>query len=112
MRVSWISDIELPGWNISYYYLTYFAQIPGRNRPENSFQETVGVSESLMDLAVDKLLVRPEVEHVFEMRAVLKLENLEGIGEVKGEKATKNITLKYGKKCKRKYSNAAMNGFN
>ena len=40
--VSWAPPDALPGWNISYYSLTYRAWMPERNRPETSFHRTVG----------------------------------------------------------------------
>ena len=95
--VSWIPPPALPGWNISYYYLTYRALNPREgNKTESSFTWTVDGGRTFEVVSVDQLLVREEVLHVFEVVAALKIEDLEGIGEVKGETAVINAEFKTG----------------
>lgn len=47
-------------------------------------------------LGEDKLFMKPEVSHVFELSAALAIQDVEGIGEVEGKTATTRIVLDYG----------------
>ena len=95
--VSWIPPPALPGWNISYYYLTYRALNPREgSRVETTFTRSVDGSQTSKVVSADELLVEEEMVHVFEVAAALKIEDLEGIGEVKGEAAAVNASITTG----------------
>ncbi len=94
VMVSWIPPPDLPGWNISYYYLTYRAY--DEDRILTTLTTTVIGSRTSETMSADKFLAKEEVVHVFEVAAALKIEGLEGIGEVKGEAAMFNTSLKTG----------------
>ena len=96
VSVFWDPPPDLPGWNFSYYYLYYSAYFPSKTTPEVTFKEVVDGSRTSVAVEVDKLVVGPTVVHVFEVSAVLEIKDVEGIGEVKSEKAMVNTTL-YGK---------------
>ena len=102
LLLSWLPPSPLPGWNVSYYYVTYTARLSNSNegdRPERSFQRPVDEDRTFLELGVAELLVREGVVHEFEVQAVLKVEGLEGIAEVKGERAAVNLTLDNGDDC-------------
>lgn len=95
--ITWSPADALPGWNISYYYLTYRAKLPDTDKTDTSFRRTVSDGRTSTTLEVGDLLVKEEVRHEFEVVPVLEIRDVEGIGEVKGEKAVLNSTLDYGK---------------
>lgn len=96
IRISWSPPDALPGWNISYYYLTYRARLPNTDKAETSFRKTVSDGLTSTILSVGNLLAKEEVIHKFEVVPVLEIRGVEGIGEVKGETAVVNSTLNYG----------------
>lgn len=100
IRISWDPPTDLPGWNITRYYLTYRAFLPDSYRPERTFGRTVEGGETSVMVDAGELVVgdeeEEEVTHEIAVLAVLVVDGVEGIGEVKGEKAVLNASLSYG----------------
>ena len=97
VMISWLPPLDLPGWNISYYYLTYKTyNLEEDGRLVHTIIRTVDGGSTSETMSDDQFLVQGEVSHVFEVVAALKIEGLEGIGEVKGEVAVLNANLTAG----------------
>ena len=101
VSVSWAPPEGLKGWNVSYYALSYSVYRSNSHRAEVSIRRRVEEGQTSETLGVDQLVVRERereegLTHSVEVVAVLVIEGVEGIGEVRGESATKNITLRYG----------------
>ena len=101
--ISWSPSVLLPGWNISYYYLSYSVLLPFEAKPRAMFMSTVKGSQTSEVVEADRLVVKPDVLHMFEVSVVLKINGLEGIGEVRGEKTSTNTIMEYGKEFKETY---------
>lgn len=99
LSVSWSPLTELKGWNVSYYSLTYSAFLSTKDRPEASFITRVDQGRTSESIDASRLTMREGVRHVIEVVAVLEVEGVEGIGEVRGQKAAVSISLEYGKTC-------------
>ena len=82
---------------MSYYAMTYLAYVTNKPRPEATIQRRVDEGRTSETLDTSELVMREGVRHVVEVTAVLEIEGVEGIGEVRGEKAVRNISLVYGK---------------
>ena len=95
-HLSW-TPVRITGWNISYYYLIYYAFSPSENTPPFSHKLVVPGEANSVSLGPELFLMKPSMVHVFEISAVLAVDHLEGIGEVKGKAAIYNMTFDYGR---------------
>ena len=93
IHFSWVPT-NLPGWTISYYYMTYSAYLPSKTLHEFTRRFVVKGNLSSVTLSMAELFMSPEVSHVFELSVVLTIEGLEGIREVKGDTAITRISFK------------------
>ena len=95
--VSWTPPEDLPGWNITHYYLTYKVTLPKKARPENTLRRTVRDGRTSMRVDLSEFPTREGLLHEVEVVPAIEIAGVEGIGEVKGEKALFNSTFEHGK---------------
>jgi len=93
--LSW-SPIVVEGWNISHYYLVYHTSNLFTSKPSFSSKFKLDGHSRSKSLHPADLLMKPSLQHVFELSAVLDVRDLEGMGEVRGEVAQVNRTFNSG----------------
>lgn len=91
------SPMNIAGWNISYYYLVYLASDLSESSRPLSKKFVLDGDLRTKSLYPDSLFLQPDKVHIFELSAILAVEGLEGLGEVRGSVATANMTLSYSK---------------
>ena len=95
LKLSW-SPVYLEGWNISHYYISYQSSSIESSADLLSKKFVVDGELTLWLLGPEMLFLHPHSDHALELRAVITIDGLEGLGEVTGQVAVANMTIVEG----------------